>query len=124
MKNVVIFSVFQSELDKQTNLNNTRKIVSLFKKSGMNFKIAQGCYKGISEISFIVPICNHSSIVKLAKQYNQESILLVDSIGNAKLSYVESYIKQSIGKMFEVSQNRALSEVSYTKVENKYFICK
>ena len=54
----VIFSVFQSKLSHQDNLDNHKKTLNHLKAFGLKFKVVEGVYRGESELSIMVPVIN------------------------------------------------------------------
>ena len=55
----VIFSVFQSRLSHQDNMDNHKKVLRHLKDFGLNYKVVEGVYRGESELSILVPVINH-----------------------------------------------------------------
>jgi len=90
-------------------------------------KPMQGCYKGEEEYSYLIEIAKQSDINKVlefAKGFGQESILVIDGKGNAKLFFTNGAI-QGIGVWKEVAKGVAVDKDAYTHdIETgKYFIC-
>lgn len=54
------------------------------------FKTLQGMYKGESETSYLVDADFKNLALKLAKEYNQESILFIDETREAYLIYMNN----------------------------------
>ena len=54
----VIFSVFQTRLSKDENLENHKKVLRHLKDFGLRFKVVEGVYRGESELSILVPVIN------------------------------------------------------------------
>ena len=131
----VIFSVFQSRLSKDENLENHKKVLRHLKDFGLKFKVVEGVYRGESELSILVPVINQvfdlSTVEQLAHIYDQQCILSVDSERNAELRFmVKSFdaslnqVKsEKLGKFVATTKGIATQCENYTKDGNDYYIC-
>ena len=131
----VIFSVFQSRLSKDENLENHKKVLRHLKDFGLRFKVVEGVYRGESELSILVPVINQvfdlATVEQLAHIYDQHSILFVDSDRNAELRFmVKSFdaslnqVKsEKLGKFIATTKGIATQCENYTKDGNDYYIC-
>ena len=131
----VIFSVFQSRLSKDENLENHKKVLRHLKDFGLKFKVVEGVYRGETELSILVPVINqvfdYSTIEQLAHIYDQQCILFVDSERNAELRFmVKSFdaslnqVKsEKLGKFIATTKGIATQCENYTKDGNDYYIC-
>ena len=131
----VIFSVFQSRLSKDENLENHKKVLKHLKTFGLRFKVVEGVYRGESELSILVPVINqvfdYSTVDQLAHIYDQQCILFVDSERNAELRFmVKSFdaslnqVKsEKLGKFIATTKGIATQCENYTKDGNDYYIC-
>ena len=131
----VIFSVFQSRLSKDENLENHKKVLRHLKDFGLKFKVVEGVYRGESELSILVPVINQvfdlSTVEQLAHIYDQQCILFVDSDRNAELRFmVKSFdaslnqVKsEKLGKFVATTKGIATQCENYTKDGNDYYIC-
>ena len=132
----IIFSVFQSRLSKDENLENHKKVLNHLKTFGLRFKVVEGVYRGESELSILVPVINqvfdYSTVEQLAHIYNQHSILFVDSDRNAELRFMvqpfdaslnELPKSEKLGKFIATTKGIATQCNSYTKDGNDYYIC-
>ncbi len=131
----VIFSVFQSRLSKDENLENHKKVLKHLKTFGLRFKVVEGVYRGESELSILVPVINqvfdYSTVEQLAHIYDQQCILFVDSERNAELRFmVKSFdaslnqVKsEKLGKFIATTKGIATQCENYTKDGNDYYIC-
>ncbi|CCI88392.2 hypothetical protein BN110_022 [Yersinia phage phiR8-01] len=64
----------------------------------------KGVYKGAEEDSVVVQVDDFSdvgSLVRIAEQYNQESIMIRDARGKCFLYYLNDRRMESIGLMFQ-----------------------
>ena len=131
----VIFSVFQSRLSHQDNMDNHKKVLRHLKDFGFNYKVVEGVYRGESELSILVPVINQvfdlATVEQLAHIYNQHSILFVDSDRNAELKFMvkafdenlDQVKTEKLGKFIATTKGIATQCNSYTKDGNNYYIC-
>ena len=131
----VIFSLFQSRLSKDENLEDHKKVLRHLKDFGLKFKVVEGVYRGESELSILVPVINQvfdlSTVEQLAHIYDQQCILFVDSDRNAELRFmVKSFdaslnqVKsEKLGKFIATTKGIATQCENYTKDGNDYYIC-
>ena len=131
----VIFSVFQTRLSKDENLENHKKVLKHLKNFGLKFKVVEGVYRGESELSILVPIINqvfdYPTVKQLACIYEQHSILFVDSDRNAELRFMVKAFDASLnqvkseklGKFVATTKGIATQCENYTKDGNDYYIC-
>ena len=132
----VIFSVFQTRLSKDENLENHKKVLRHLKTFGLRFKVVEGVYRGETELSIMVPVINqvfdYSTVEQLAHIYDQQSILFVDSDRNAELRFMvqpfdaslnELPKSEKLGKFIATTKGIATQCNSYTKDGNDYYIC-
>ena len=131
----VIFSVFQSRLSHQDNMDNHNKVLRHLKDFGLRFKVVEGVYRGESELSILVPVINQvfdlATVEQLAHIYNQHSILFVDSDRNAELKFMvkafdenlDQVKTEKLGKFIATTKGVATQCENYTKDGNDYYIC-
>ena len=132
----VIFSVFQSRLSHQDNMDNHKKVLRHLKDFGLRFKVVEGVYRGESELSILVPVINQvfdlATVEQLAHIYDQHSILFVDSDRNAELKFMvkpfdaslnELPKSEKLGKFIATTKGVATQCENYTKDGNDYYIC-
>ena len=131
----VIFSVFQSRLSHQDNMDNHNKVLRHLKDFGLRFKVVEGVYRGESELSILVPVINQvfdlATVEQLAHIYNQHSILFVDSDRNAELKFMvkafdenlDQVRSEKLGKFVATTKGIATQCENYTKDGNNYYIC-
>lgn len=94
--------------------------------SKVDFVKAKESYKGCLEDSYIAVVNDDAKldlVRDIAKHYNQESILVVDEDRKARLEYIESGDKQSIGQWVEITALDAASHDAWTLVNTRYFAC-
>ena len=131
----VIFSVFQSRLSHQDNMDNHKKVLRHLEDFGFKYKVVEGVYRGESELSILVPVINQvfdlATVEQLAHIYNQHSILFVDSDRNAELKFMvkafdenlDQVRSEKLGKFVATTKGIATQCNSYTKDGNDYYIC-
>tara|TARA_A100001201_G_scaffold135589_1_gene123984 strand:+ start:33 stop:470 length:438 start_codon:yes stop_codon:yes gene_type:complete len=132
----VIFSVFQSKLSHQDNLDNHKKTLNHLKAFGLKFKVVEGVYRGESELSIMVPVINEvfdlATVEQIAHIYEQHSILFVDSDRNAELRFMvkpfdaslnELPKSEKLGKFISTTKGIATQCENYTKDGENYYIC-
>ena len=131
----VIFSVFQSRLSHQDNMDNHKKVLRHLEDFGFKYKVVEGVYRGESELSILVPVINQvfdlATVEQLAHIYNQHSILFVDSDRNAELKFMvkafdenlDQVRSEKLGKFIATTKGIATQCENYTKDGNDYYIC-
>ena len=131
----VIFSVFQSRLSHQDNMDNHKKVLRHLEDFGFKYKVVEGVYRGESELSILVPVINQvfdlATVEQLAHIYNQHSILFVDSDRNAELKFMvkafdenlDQVRSEKLGKFIATTKGVATQCENYTKDGNDYYIC-
>ena len=131
----VIFSVFQSGLSHQDNMDNHKKVLRHLEDFGFKYKVVEGVYRGESELSILVPVINQvfdlATVEQLAHIYNQHSILFVDSNRNAELKFMvkafdenlDQVRSEKLGKFIATTKGIATQCENYTKDGNNYYIC-
>lgn len=120
---LVIFSVEQSNESFDYNLKSTATIEATLNDVGYAFKKVQGCYANNIETSFLVKISNGDNkleqldlIKRIAKLYNQESILLLSPFDrHATLHFIKTEQVLSLGKFTEVDRFEALEHKAWTR---------
>jgi hypothetical protein len=94
---------------------------ALGKLSG-EFKVLQGCYKGVPEVSFM---CSRQDFNAYVVHYgwftNQESCLVIDESNNACL--VSSECTEGIGQWTQVSQDQKGDSWTYDPKDNSWWAC-
>lgn len=87
-------------------------------------KVANGCYKGQRETSYLVQIetqCDYLKLMQLARDFNQESIMLVDNERQAQLMYCDNEAVEPLGRWKEV-MNGAPAPDSFTEIDGRVFV--
>ena len=111
----ILFSVFQSNLDHETNVRNHLKIKNNLKELGVNYSDLDGYYNGKGEFSLMVDAKQEGLVEALCKVYNQESYLFVDRKRRAFLTFLEGdQVLKLEGKFKEVDRSTAILQENYT----------
>lgn len=119
MKNVVFFSVYNgSRLDAANHI----RVFKQLNRIGLSPKLVDGRYNGVNEKSLVLPISAMKLVEKLARQFKQESILIVYSDRSAALKFIEKDSIESIGNFTEVSQQVALSGNAFSLINQRYYV--
>lgn len=122
-KPLIIFSVFQAEKSYFNNESDSLTIARVLKANNINYKLAEGFYKGVGETCFIVQnsLGNYPLIMQIARNFKQESILLRHADGTAELEYLDGR-REFLGEFVKVSAEIAENRDSYTITEDGYYI--
>lgn len=124
MRNVTIFSVYQNDQVESHNYLNTVKTRVELSENDIDYLNCVGVYKGNVELSMIVEIDYTDLVEMIASEYKQESILIIESDGRASLKMLSSKEVIYLGVFTEVLVDEAMKNKSYTKIGQKYYICK
>jgi len=117
-----IFSVNQIDQHYEVNQDNTEKI--FYEVSDLGGKPVDGCYKGKLEDSFILGAKHENFIMETAKEYNQESVLFVNELGQASLIFLKDNKTTKLGQFKEVDTIEGLDNYTYDSTTNKYYTVK
>jgi len=117
-QSIIIFSVDEANKPASEIIAARDIARQSFEKQGIKAKTAIGQYKGIQENSFIIEntLSNFVLARELAKQFNQESILLRDSKGYATLYFIDyqNHKPVELGYLGKVSEQYAKTQDSWT----------
>lgn len=93
---------------------------------GVTPRPVEGCYKGETERSYLVPDngVGETRVLEFLREYKQESALLLDNQRNAFLVYSDDGRREHIGEFTEASKAIAEVQEGWTKVDGKYYICR
>ena len=131
--NDIKFMIFALNSDLPPHKELAAVQATFLHKCGMRMNdidLCEGVYKGEVEQSYLIPMDKGTTeyhvtglIYDLAKQYKQESVLVVDTDNNAELWYVDCIEATPIGTWTEVTAGKAqLTDYTYNKTTNQYFI--
>lgn len=127
-----IFSVYQDHLSEAKNETNLDIVSETLRRLSKPFKVVEGVYthldgRKVSERSILITGDNEDLVIKLCRDYNQESYLISTEDRESFLSFLDN--KENLvhlGKLTEVSEFTAKNSEAYTYCPkiNKYYICK
>ena len=93
---------------------------------GLKVKSGLGSYKNKQSITHLVTfrtIEDLQKIISIAREYHQESILVVDSNRTCDLIYMDPKISPvKLGNWTEITQYEASKSDSWTLLDNRYFV--
>lgn len=124
-KNITTLSAELNTLSDSENQNRTELLERMLIDLKFDYVVAEGCYKGDTEISFIVKtpdVTTFNVLYSIAKnQFDQESVLYVDGDSNAMLMYSENFGMESIGVYSQVNPKRIEELDAYTIVDGSVY---
>jgi hypothetical protein len=89
--------------------------LEILKSKGLDVVIpCIGSYNGETEDSYIVPMSEHGKVMELAREYNQESVLIRYADGECYLYFLDDGSMVELGKLVPVSEGEAKESDSYT----------
>ena len=110
----VIITACQAESSVEENFKNTMLLKSRLKTA----KPVYGVFKGQVENSFYVPCTSDNEAVDLAREFNQDCVLVVDQFRRAKLLFVNGAIEE-LGT-WQVGD----SDTEFTIIDGVKWVCK
>ncbi len=125
-KCIIMSAEYYTE-SEESNKERTSDLYDLIRDSGMGFKMVVGSYKGVMEQSFLVVYSNDQELALLnnfAKSFQQESILVLDEDRNASLMYCKDRKIEALGRLREVTKEKARELDAYTLTNDAYFTIK
>lgn len=123
---LILFSVELSTNNRLDNQINTDQVINWLTLNNVPFQRVNGVYKGTSEVSFIVPMRYKRQIEAIARDYNQESILLRHHDLSCELQYLKTGQLEQIGQWTEIKYHEKHQYDGYTEeIEtNRFFTVK
>ncbi len=122
----IIFSLKYNDCDNTHEQLITEKFFS--DCLGLGVIHVDGKYLGKKGYSLMVDDAGNKDIdliKRIAKQFKQESILLVNTENNCVyLFYFDTETAEHIGQWTEVSEGEAERSLSYSKIEGKYYVAR
>lgn len=122
----IIFSVDQADLDHKHNVMAQKQVENDLRAMGINYERMLGVYQGNEETSYLVTDMSAVSIILgIAREFNQDSILLRDNENNASLKFFDGRQILPLGKLNAVSIDEAVKSDAYTYSYRlkQYFVC-
>ena len=115
------FSVLSAELSTLTaeeNANLTDALQLRLQVSGFQFGPVEGCYKGTREAAFAVitpTYLDRMTVDSLARKYQQESVLHVDSDRTAQLFFLDTGTHGDAQRWAQVTEDHATARDAWTR---------
>ena len=118
-----------SVYNPRMNADRTDSLERWLRAKGFATVQVNGCYEGEREPAILVvddwpgnELCE-SAVMRLARQYDQESILAVDSNRQARLIFCEFENTKAIGRWHAVNADTVMSNpsASYTERAGQYY---
>lgn len=112
----IFLSAELSTLDRAENVRRTAILSGHLIMKGYNFRPLTGYYKGQKEQSFAVEVNGKElvELINLAKNFTQESVLIVDEKNGASLAFLSTNKKMKIGKFKIASREVAEKQDNYS----------
>ena len=129
-QNVVIFSVDRNQVPMSVNDAAREYAIEQLNAFCMDYSIGVGRHNGVDEQCYVVILPNSGRehylemLKSMATEAKQESMLNIDSNGRAFLLYLDTGATDELGRLEEVSKERALAKDAYTNVNGRYYITK
>lgn len=123
---LIIFSVELSSNSRLDNQINTDQVINWMDLNNVPYQRVTGVYKGTSETSFVVPARFKRQIEAIARDYNQESILLRRHDLSCELYYLKTGQVEQIGQWTEIKYHEKSQYDGYTEEleTNRFFTVK
>ena len=120
----IIFSAYSADVRQKTNHDRTDYVLAVLERDGIAYQLADGNYKGVSEVAIIVIDTPRTwGIVSgLAALFGQESLLRIDTSQRGILVDCDGTLIASIGRIRAVSKRIAQSRDAYTNVNGVYYV--
>lgn len=127
--NKVVFSVYSTKRDIVDNTFAHEDVKASLIANNIAFLEAEGCYKGVTERSFILEssdILKHDDNVRLsraiARDYDQEAVLEVLNDGTTFLEYLDGREGVELGVLRECPKETALlGDYTYVPATGLYY---
>ena len=122
----IIFSVDKAGQDKYETYTGRTWAKTVMRNLGIKFEEVLGVYQGQEEMSFIVTDMQYLSVILgLAKEFDQDSVLLRDNENFCHLKFFDGRDMMPLGYLKEVTEKEAKASDAYTYSPslNAYFRC-
>ena len=121
---VLIFSCYRADNLEYVNCCNYIELCIRLNKDKIPYKQVDGCYKGLTEKSVVVPAVYESEVRALCKEYGQESYLSIDHERHAVLEYLDGS-SESLGYFQPIPAEKLQTYDSWTydrKTDTYYIV--
>jgi len=120
----LVFSAWQTGLDTEQNRKHVAWIKLQLKQHGVQYAIAQGCYKKDCEPALVVLDTEPARgiVQRLCRLLKQESILAIDANRHARLETCDGALIESLGTLRNVPEKVARARDNWTRVGDQFYI--
>mgnify|MGYP001589930196 CR=1 FL=1 len=120
----VFFSAELSNMSSIDRVQATQTLKDILIKEHIEFLEVNGRYGGINERSLVVGMHRLPRIRELARQFKQDSIMLLFNDERVSLEYTSDGHKEAIGIFKEVSKEEANQAHAYSEIvaSKRFFI--
>jgi hypothetical protein len=123
VKPVIILSAFRKDLTDTQNMQRHTELESSLGKLKFANKVVVGCYKGVKELSYVIPyndVAEELVLISLGEHFNQECVLKLDDNRNASLLYTNGS-QEPLGHFHPITEKDALERDNYTFSDGIYY---
>lgn len=122
LESFIIISAESTNNSKKQNTINTDLLENELLSLDFDFKLVVGYWEGVSEFSFLVISEDIDLLKNIAKKYQQEAILFVNSCRKATVFYTAGGF-DDIGQFNNISEYEAKNSENYTycPTHNAYY---
>jgi len=119
----LVFSAWQRDIDTEQNRKNVAWVKLQLKQHGVEYAIAQGCYKQDCEPALVVLDTDHARgiVQRLSRLLKQESILTIDANRHARLETCDGQLIESLGILRNVPEKAARACDAWTRVGERFY---
>ncbi len=119
-----MISAERSHFTQAENRERSDALGEALLKAGLAIRAASGRFEGVSEASYQVKVPHDRDldvVVRLADQYSQLAVMIVDEYLTASISS-NGLTPIVIGTWTKASESEALSASGYTRLGDEYFV--
>lgn len=121
---VIVFSAWRALASESENRAAVEYVKSALDSRGIEYKSAQGCYKGQTEPAIVVIDTENTREVaqNFARLFKQESLLFVDANRAARLETPDGELLETLGRLRAVPEHVAKGRDAWTRVDDQFYI--
>ncbi len=118
-----------AHLTPGANEVRTNALANALRQFGFALERVNGCYTGQTEPSLLAfpfigqGLSAEADLLRLARDFDQESVLAVDGTRRAALVYTADGSREPLGDFKHVTEAEALKHGAYTVHHGQYFVC-
>lgn len=109
----------------ESNAACTAELESRLVADNWPYDVAEGCYKGSKEVSFVVQVASFPEVLmlmRMSQDFEQESVLLVDARNKGYILYNKRSDMTALGRLNESYCDPSSEHVdAYTKIGDTYY---